>query len=157
MGVKFQRILHPTDFSELSLHALAYARSIAETYGAQLHCFHVVDEAYQYWSSVGPESIPIGPPPDDLVQLGQDRMKKFAVDHLAGITPATVTTVIMGRPFSEIVKYARENEIDLIVMGTHGRGALAHMLLGSTTEKVVRKAGCAVLTVPGDQQEFVMP
>ena len=67
-----------------------------------------------------------------------------------------MTHVTMGRPFSEIVGYARAQGIDLIVMGTHGRGAIAHVLLGSTTEKVVRKAGCAVLTIRGDHV-FVMP
>ena len=63
----------------------------------------------------------------------------------------------MGRPFAEIIAYARENEICLIVMGTHGRGALAHVLLGSTTEKVVRKAPCAVMTVRAPDHDFVMP
>ena len=63
----------------------------------------------------------------------------------------------VGRPFSEIIAYVRAQGIDLIVMATHGRGAIAQMLLGSTTEKVVRKAQCAVLTIRPDEHKFVMP
>ena len=157
MSVKFDRILFPTDFSDLSLAALHYAADLVAAFNAELHCLHVVDEAYQYWSSMGPESIPVGPPPEDIIALGQTRMNKFAEQHLAGIEPAPEIAVLLGRPFAEIIRYARENEIRLIVMATHGRGGLAHVLLGGTTEKVVRKAPCAVLTVRPDDQEDVTP
>jgi nucleotide-binding universal stress UspA family protein len=62
-----------------------------------------------------------------------------------------------GSPFVEIVRYARDEKIDLIIMGTHGRGPIAHMLLGSVAERVVRKAPCPVLTVRQSQHEFVLP
>lgn len=65
--------------------------------------------------------------------------------------------VAVGRPFAEIIGYARRNDVDLIVMATHGRGAIAHVLLGSTTEKVVRKAPCAVMTIRNRPEDFVMP
>ena len=157
MSISFANILYPTDFSKLALAALAHARDITETFGAQLHCIHVVDEAYQYWSAMGPESIPVGPPPEDMLELARNRMEKFCAEHLTGLGREPITHVGMGRPFAEIIGYARANAVDLIVMATHGRGAIAHMLLGSTTEKVVRKAQCAVLTIrPGDH-EFVMP
>jgi nucleotide-binding universal stress UspA family protein len=68
-----------------------------------------------------------------------------------------VTALRTGSAFVEIVRYAREEEIDLLVMGTHGRGAIAHMLLGSVAERVVRKAPCPVLTVRQRPHEFVMP
>jgi len=122
-----------------------------------LHCLHVVDDAYQYWSAMGPESIPVGPPPEDLLDLGRTRMTAFVEEYLSELTRPAVTHVVMGRPFSEIIGYARAQNIDMIVMGTHGRGAIAHVLLGSTTEKVVRKAGCPVLTVRGGEHKFVMP
>ena len=64
---------------------------------------------------------------------------------------------LVGTPFVEIIRYAREHEIDLIVMGTHGRGLIAHVLMGSVAEKVVRKAPCPVLTVRHPEHEFVMP
>jgi len=152
----FQRILFPTDFSELAHCALGHATEMARAFNAEFHCLHVVDDAYQYWSALGPESIPIGPPPEELLDLGRTRMQKFAAEHLGGLSRTMITHVAMGRPFAEIITYARDRKVDLIVMGTHGRGAIAHMLLGSTTEKVVRKAPCAVMTVRGDQP-FVMP
>jgi nucleotide-binding universal stress UspA family protein len=130
---------------------------MADVFGAQLHCLHVVDDAYQYWSAMGPESIPLGPPPEDLLDIGRSRMKRFAEEKLLGLKRDAVTQVTMGRPFAEIIAYARENKIDLIVMGTHGRGAIAHMLLGSTTEKVVRKSPCPVLTVCGTEDESESP
>jgi nucleotide-binding universal stress UspA family protein len=65
--------------------------------------------------------------------------------------------LLSGNPFIEIIRYAKAQDIDLIVMGTHGRGPIAHMLLGSVAEKVVRKSPCPVLTVRDAQHTFVMP
>ncbi|MBI4718658.1 MAG: universal stress protein [Planctomycetes bacterium] len=157
MSLKYAKILFPTDFSELASHALSTARGMAEAFDAEVHCLYVVDEAYQYWSGMGPESIPVGPPPDEMLELGRARMEKFRAEHLAGWGRRVVTHVALGRPFAEIIAYARAHAVDLIVMGTHGRGSIAHVLLGSTTERVVRKAPCAVLTVRATTQEFVMP
>jgi nucleotide-binding universal stress UspA family protein len=64
---------------------------------------------------------------------------------------------LRGSPFVEIVRYAKQHDIDLIVMGTHGRGPIAHMFMGSVAERVVRKATCPVLTVRSPEHEFVMP
>ena len=106
---------------------------------------------------MGPESIPVGPPPEDLLELARTRMDQFRSEHLTGLKKEPGAHVVMGRPFAEIIAYARQNDIDLIVMGTHGRGAIAHVFLGSTTEKVVRKAPCAVMTVRAPDHGFVMP
>jgi len=157
VSIRFEKILFPTDFSDLALAALTHARELTEVFNAQLHCLHVVDDAYQYWSAMGPESIPVGPPPENLLELAGTRMEQFRAEHLTGLSREPITHVTMGRPFAEIIAYSRNNEIGLIVMGTHGRGAIAHMLLGSTTEKVVRKASCAVLTVRAADHDFVMP
>ena len=62
-----------------------------------------------------------------------------------------------GKPFLEIIRFAKENDIDLIIIGTHGRSGLEHIIFGSTAEKVVRKAPCPVLSVRPSQREFVMP
>lgn len=157
MPISFDSILFPTDFSDLSLCALRQAQAIADRFDSQLHCLHIVDEAYQYWGAMGPESIPVGPPPDDLLESAESRMEKFCDEHLSGMKLPPVTHVLLGRPFIEIINYSREHDISLIVMGTHGRGAIAQILLGSTTEKVVRKAPCAVMTVRAPDQKFVMP
>jgi nucleotide-binding universal stress UspA family protein len=157
MSIALKRILYPTDFSELTMVALPYARELADAFDAELHCIHVVDDAYQYWSAMGPESIPVGPAPETMLELGRNRMDKLCAEHLTGLKREPITHVTMGRPFADIIAYAREKEIDLIVLATHGRGAIAHVLLGSTTDKVVRKAPCPVLTVRPDEHEFVMP
>ncbi len=157
MSIRFERILFPTDFSDLALVALSHAVQLTDVFDAELHCLHVVDEAYQYWSAMGPESIPVGPPSADLLELAGERMDQFRNEHLADLKQGPITQVTVGRPFTEIIAYARGKSINLIVMGTHGRGAITHMLLGSTTEKVVRKAPCAVMTVRAPDHDFVMP
>ncbi len=153
----FSRILLPTDFSEVALPAVACARELTLAFDAELHCLHVVDDSYQYWGAIGPETLPIGPPPDDMVRAATERLSRFCAEHLGQLKNPPTNFVAFGRPFAEIVTYAREKEIELIVLGTHGRGAIAHVLLGSTTEKVVRKAPCAVLTVRSGGHQFVMP
>lgn len=147
MSTKFANILIPTDFSDLAKPALEYAKILADAFGAQVHCLHVVDDAYQYWSAIGPESLPVGPPPDEMIALGRKRIARFAAEMLTNLKRPAITHVAYGRPFHEIITYAKEKNIDLIVMSTHGRGVIAHALLGSTTEKVVRKACCPVLTI----------
>ncbi len=156
MSIRFQNILVPTDFSELSKPAIGYATGLADAFGAQLHCLHVVDDAYQYWSALGPESLPVGPPPEEMIELSRKRLIKFGSEQFGG-SRCVVSHVAYGRPFAEIIAYARDNHIDLIVMATHGRGAIAHVLLGSTVEKVVRKSPCAVLTIRSSKEPFVMP
>lgn len=155
--IQLRRILFPTDFSELSLHALTYARSFAEAYKAELHVLHVVDEAYQYWMATAPNAMPIGPTPADIAKDAKAELDKFIKKNLSGVTTPLSSTMIVGRPFLEIIRYARDKEIDLIVLGTHGRGGLSHVLLGSVAEKIVRKAPCPVLTIRHPEHEFVMP
>lgn len=155
--IQLKKVLFPTDFSELSLAALQYAVSFAESYKAELHVLHVVDEAYQYWMALGPGSLPVGPPPDELLSLSEGELAKFVKEHLAHTVVPVLKETLMGRPFMEIIKYAREKQIDLIVLGTHGRSGLRHALLGSVAEKVVRKAPCPVLTIRDPGHEFAMP
>lgn len=157
MAISISKVLVPTDFSELSLCAVTYARGFAQTFGAQIHCLHVVDEAYQYWAAIGPESAPVGPAVEDIRSHAENHMQHFADEHLVGMKYQPVTKVITGRPWAEIVQYALEKTVDLVIVATHGRGGLAHALLGSTTEKVVRKAPCPVLVVREKEHEFVNP
>ncbi|MHC5110885.1 MAG: universal stress protein [Planctomycetota bacterium] len=157
VSTAIKRILFPTDFSDVSLAALPNALEHAERYDAEFHCVHVIDDAYQYWGALGPESIPVGPPPEAVKELAEKQMSELVDSRLANLPHPAVTEILTGRPFSEIIAYAREQEIDLIVMATHGRGALAHMLLGSTTELVVRKAPCAVLIIRWREHKFEMP
>lgn len=154
--IKLAKILYPTDYSELSLAALKYALSFARQFDAQLHCLNVVDEAYQYWLAMGPEGVPIGPDTGLMIKTSKEQMDQFVKDHLSEL-PKVVTKVITGRPFVEIVRYARQQAIDLIVIATHGRSGFKHVLMGSVAERVVRKAPCPVLTCRSPEHEFVMP
>ena len=151
---KLQNILCPTDFSELSIGALNYAGLLAEKFGASLHVLHVVDQAYQYWMAMGPESIPVGPSVDEMMGTAKKQMEEFVGEHVPKSLKAT-TEITSGRPFLEIIRLAKEKKVDLIVIGTHGRGALRQMLLGSVADKVVHKAQCPVLSVrePGQEME----
>lgn len=157
MSITFERILCPTDFSELAERAVGFAKRLASVFDSQLYCCHVVDEAYQYWSSMGPESIPVVPATNELLELAGSRMEKWVAAHYADLAGPVITHLSVGRPFADIIAYSRQESIDLIVMATHGRGAISHLLLGSTTEKVVRKAPCAVMTVRSNREGFVMP
>lgn len=151
MSLNIRNILFPTDFSDMGRAALSHACEFSNLLDAQLHCLHVVDDAYQYWTALGPESLPLGPPPEELLDMARSRLARFAAENFRDLKKPVITAVAYGRPFAEILAYAKENRMDWIIMGTHGRGAIAHMLLGSTTEKVIRKAQCSVLTVRGNE------
>lgn len=155
--IKIESVLFPTDFADLSLPVLKYARSFANVFKARLHVIHVVDEAFQYWMAMGPSSLPVGPRHEELVQASRQSMDAFVREHLADLGDGMVAEVLVGRPFMEIIRYAQRHHIDLIVLGTHGRGAISHALMGSVAEKVVRKAPCPVLTIRDPDHAFVMP
>ena len=135
--VKLAKILCPTDFSELSVGAINYAVLLGQKFGASLHILHVVDQAYQYWMAMGPEAMPTGPTPEEMAKTAKQQMKEFIGEHVPKDQPVS-SEVVSGRPFLEIIRTARERGTDLIVIGTHGRGALTQMLLGSVAEKVIR-------------------
>jgi len=155
--IKLAKILYPTDFSELSLTALKYAKAFARQFNAEFHCLHVVDESHLYYGAFGPDGgVPIGPDPGEMFESASREMTAFVDQHLNDVSNRVVKTV-SGRPFVEIVRYARGSQIDLIVIATHGRSGLRHVLIGSVAERVVRKSPCPVLTCRSAEHEFVMP
>lgn len=155
--INLRKILYPTDFSKHSLAALPHALSLSQQYHTELHCLHVVDETYQYWVAGTDNAVPTVISDDEIMDSARQQMDEFIANHLVQAKDQLVSTVIPGRPFVEIIRYAKKHEIDLIVIATHGHGALASMLLGSVTEKVVRKAPCPVLTVRQHGHKFEMP
>lgn len=150
--IQLKRILVPVDFSPCSEKALRYAVALAGPFDADLDLLHVVEGPVVY----GPSFVP---PEDWLVQsrvAAREELEKLPGD--AANKDMTVhRTVRTGTPFLEIIYHAKENSVDLIIMGTHGRSGLAHLLMGSVAERVVRKAPCPVLTVRDPEHEFVMP
>jgi nucleotide-binding universal stress UspA family protein len=145
--IDITRILVPTDFSEPSEAALDYARAIARQFGATLHVLHVVEAPFV----TGPFSAEMYIPeaPSVQAELIQDATLKLARRVLPSDKARYGATkeIIVGLAAKTIVQYAGEQKFDLIVMGTHGRTGLAHLLMGSVAEHVVRAAPCPVLTV----------
>lgn len=137
-------IVFPTDFSELSVAALPWVRRMAEQLGAEVHCLYVVEEPHIYATlDMGP--IPI-PSVEELSRGAEKRMANFAQQYLKDV-PQVQTRVLVGRPAEEIVAYAKKHGAALIVMTTHGYSGVKHVLLGSTTEAVLRHASCPVLSI----------
>jgi len=149
-------VLVPTDFSEASESALRYGKAMAEAFGASLHVVHVMEDllAHAWAAEVYVSSMP--QLRDEIEKESRQRLGALLTDDERKTFRAE-TALLAGNPFLEIIRYAKTHGVDLIVMGTHGRGPIAHMLLGSVAEKVVRKSPCPVLTVREAQHEFVMP
>jgi nucleotide-binding universal stress UspA family protein len=151
--ILMNNVLVATDFGEASDAALDYGRALARTFGARLHLLHVTENVYI--KTVGGEAfIAVFP---ELQQEVDDAARKELQDRVDADTPTTAVLIPSDAPAASIVEYAKTHRIDLIVMGTHGRGAVAHLLMGSIAERVVRTAPCPVLTVRQPEREFVMP
>ena len=150
--IKIDRILVPTDFRECAEKALEYAAELATRFDSELHLLHVAvlpTAPYAHGFALPEEAMhPEIPAAKALNALDVPRS-----EDVAGVERA----VRSGTPFVEIVRQAKEYDVDLIVIGTHGSTGLTHMLLGSVAEKVVRKAPCPVLSVRPDGHQFVMP
>lgn len=139
----YQAILVPTDGSATAREALDHAVSLAERYDASLHALYVVDT----------RMIPASPHADDVIAairaVGEE-VTEGAVAVATRADVACVGSIRAGVPASEILDYGADNDVDLVVMGTHGRTGLRRYLLGSVAERVVRESTVPVLTVRGD-------
>ncbi len=153
--IKIKRILLPTDFSDCAKHAMKYALDFAVERKAKLYILHVIQEL----------SIPAGTEEVmyPVAQIYED-MEREAKKNIHRLVPKRFkekvrveNIIIRGTPYLEIIKAAKKYDIDLITIATHGRTGISHVLLGSTAEKVVRKAPCPVLCVKHPEHEFVMP
>jgi nucleotide-binding universal stress UspA family protein len=142
MNLAFKTILVATDFSDASNLALEYARVLAARFGAGLRVLHVVQTPIPLGSEMYvPEVMTVAE------RAVKEAQQQLAVT-LAGLDGADVIgQVLVGMAPRKIVEYAADHDVDLIVMGTHGRGAIAHLLMGSVAERVVRTAPCPVFTV----------
>lgn len=147
MALTVARILVPTDFSETADAALQYAKVLAGQLGASLHLLHVFSNPYEVAAYAPDVYAPLPPSMreraiDEAKECLETRLNSEDEERFHG-----TRAIVSGLTAPQIVKYADENAIDLIVMGTHGRRGVAHLLLGSVAEHVVRTAACPVLTV----------
>ncbi len=148
-----ERILFPTDFSEGARHALPYAVDLAKQYDARLFIVHVVYDVVSTSGWYVPH-IPLDELFEDMSASALKEMERGCLDIVGGYKNVE-HMVVRGLPKDEIIRFAVENQIDLIVIGTHGRSGIDRILFGSTAERVVRKAPCPVLSVrlPEHRQE----
>lgn len=143
---EIKSILAPTDFSEHANVALKYAAALAEKLGATLHLLHVL-----------PDVVPTGPdlmlapalPPEYFEATEADSLAALdkVLDPAWGRPTEVKTSVVWGNAIDRVTEYATEKKIELIVVATHGRTGLSHVLLGSVAESIIRQAPCPVLTV----------
>lgn len=153
--LRIRSILCPTDFSEFSERAFDYGLSLARQYKAELYLLHVVRPVMiGYPEYAIPDSVMefYG----DLNEHAQEQLREFAkVRCEGGVHPRVV--VEEGVAAESILRFAQENSIDMIVMGTHGRRGFQRLTLGSVTERVMRRAHCPVLAVRAPEHDFVAP
>lgn len=144
-----RHILYATDFSESSGPAADYALTVTKLSGATLQVLHVVGEMADARRSMIP--------PSALEQLEKEvevqairEMEIFCKARFEGKV-AYQSHVIVGNPFQEILQFAKSNQVDLIILGTHGRTGIEHVIVGSTAERIVRRSSVPVLVVPANR------
>jgi nucleotide-binding universal stress UspA family protein len=154
--IKFKRILFPTDFSPSAQHALDYAISLALEYESSIILGHVIEDI-SFNSSFTLSSFPTS-------LEYHHGMEEKAKEELARVLSPQLKrqinveeAVVRGRPFVEIIRLAKEKSADLIVMATHSQTGIRHSHLGSTAERVVRKAPCPVMVIRHPEYQFIMP
>ena len=154
------RILVPVDFSASSDRSVAYAIQLADRFGAAVELLHVIEDPNRATAWASEAFVP--PLPDVLHELTATTRRRLSeMQQTVADKGVTATTVItQGAPAAGILDHLANNRFDLVVMGTHGRTGLSHVLLGSVAEHVVRKSPCPVLTVrrpPEDGRGQVAP
>lgn len=148
--VTYKNILYCTDFSEGARSALPFAIDMAKKYGADLHLVHVYQEPetlseFEISSNIKMDWIRVAQ------TLGTEMEKKIkkVCSEVSQEVNSCRHRLLRGRPHLEIVRYARENSIDMIILASHGLSGLEHVLFGSTAERVLRESPCPVLVVKG--------
>lgn len=171
VNVKLLKILCPIDFSLTAAYATRYAITLAETHDSTLLLlqvmppsavalpdFYGIPGAELEFDGVAFNESPADEPAEPDGPGGRDSRLEKLTENLARLHTCPVEAhKRTGKPFLEIIKLARQENVDMIVIGTHGRTALPHVHIGSTAEKVVRMAPCPVLTVRHPKHTFRMP
>ena len=143
--MKVEKILFPTDFSEGSFHALPYAVDLAGHYNAKLYIIHILYDIARATESHIPH-VSMDELYKEMSIWAEKEMQRCCIEEIRGI-PGVEKKVLRGIPYEEIIRFAADEKIDMIVMGTYGRVGLERFIFGSTAERVVRRAPCPVMTV----------
>lgn len=153
--IDIKRILVPVDFSDSSSKAIRYGAEFAQRFGAELILVHILELPF-YPVEQGLGMVPPGMP-DEVIPEVESRLAEERA--AAGVDAAIAVRLIVreGKPFVELIRLAREESVDLIIIPTHGRTGLPHLLIGSTAERVATQATCPVLVMRDQERDFVMP
>jgi nucleotide-binding universal stress UspA family protein len=153
MGTDIKKILVPIDFSDYSKSALKYATEFAQKFNAEIFLVYVVEPViYPPDFSMGQIAIPSVNTEWDI--KAKEELDKLAASEIPNAVPVQAI-IKTGKPFLEIIETAAEEDVDIIIIATHGHSGMEHILFGSTAEKVVRKAPCPVLTLREPIKGFV--
>ncbi len=153
--IALKNVLVATDFGEPAAVALNYGRDLARTFNARLHVVHFVDDVIARWSpEMGLVSEDLQ---KDLEERGWRDLNALITDDDRRTLSIVADVRTSLNAATGIVEYAKAHAIDLIITGTHGRGAMKHFLLGSVAERVVRLAPCPALTVHATERDFIAP
>lgn len=147
-----RQILVPVDFSEHSLKAIRYALPFAEQFGARLSLLHVI-EPMIFPGEFGYAPLESENLDGQRMDTARQQLQKMVAE--LGATVSAEFSVCLGRAWKEIVDHARVQEVDLLIISTHGYTGLKHALLGSVAEKIVRHSPCPVLVVRTDEHDFI--
>src|SRR5262245_49851678 len=148
MSPKFRKMLVPVDFSPSSTAAIRYAVDLARAFDGTVHVLHAWEVPAYLRPDLTIWSGEISATLADQVRLGaENAMREFSKTNGLEGNPAVTYEVVQGAPYNAILTVAKDGDFDLVVMGTHGRTGISHVLLGSVAEKVVRHARCPVLTI----------
>jgi nucleotide-binding universal stress UspA family protein len=155
--IAIKKILVATDFGPASETALNYGRALALQFDASLHVLHVIHTiAVTAATEYGFAGLPLEYEAE-ITESARKRTEESLTEEDRRLLSAKATVVQHTTPAAAIAEYAATNHVDLIVVGTHGRGALGHLFMGSVAERVVRTAPCPVLAVRNPEHEFVLP
>lgn len=151
--LRLQHVLVPVDFSAPARKAVAYAVAFARQFNARLTLMHVMEMSF---AGTGMAEIEVPLLENEIRQNALQEMDKLCKEALDPKVPSA-TQIRIGRPWHEICLAAKELNVDLLIVGTHGYTGLTHVVMGSTAERVVRHAPCPVLVVREKEHEFVQP
>lgn len=152
-----KNILVATDFGEAAANALTYGRELARRFDATLHLVRVADDAGSRLLTASALPYDVTRVQADLEQLERRRLEELVTEEDLRELRVRTVLLVSTSPADELARYAASAGIDLVIIGTHGRGPVGHLMMGSVAERLVRIAPCPVLTVRYPEREFVHP
>ena len=155
--IALKNIVVATDFGDAADVALTYGRGLARAFSATLHVVHVVDDVASRAASMAAYGIDFVQLQQDVEQSAREKLESLFSDEDRAQLHATAVVLTSGSPAVAITEYAKDTGANLIIVGSQGRGPIAHLFIGSVAERVSRLASCPVLLVHHPERDFVLP